>query len=225
MKILLLTCHTGEGHNSAARALLETAQNLGIQAEIADPLSLGSQRAVRVAASCYNTIIRRTPRLFGAIYKAGDLYSATRLTSPVYLANALYTWNLSAYLMEGGFDAVICTHLYGMEAMTALGRQGWGTVPCFGVLTDYTCVPFFAETCLDGYCIPHEDLLPEMVRKGVPEGRIHCTGIPVSPSFDSPLDRADARRAVGMPQGVRAYLLMSGGMGCGYVLHLSLIHI
>ena len=220
MKLLLLTCHTGEGHNSAAQALSEAAQDLGIQAQIADPLVFGNQRAGRMAASCYNTIIRRTPRLFGAIYKAGDLYSATRLTSPVYWANSLYANGLSAYLREGGFDAVACTHLYGMEAMTALGKRGAWTAPCFGILTDYTCVPFFAETCLDGYFIPHADLLPEMVQKGVPAERIRCTGIPVSPQFDAAVDRAAARRQVGMPQDTRAYLLMSGGMGCSYVLDL-----
>ena len=220
MKLLLLTCPTGEGHNSAAQALSEAAQDLGIQAQIADPLVFGSQRAGRMAASCYNTIIRRTPRLFGAIYKAGDLYSATRLTSPVYWANSLYANGLSAYLREGGFDAVACTHLYGMEAMTALGKRGAWTAPCFGILTDYTCVPFFAETCLDGYFLPHADLLPEMVQKGVPAERIRCTGIPVSPQFDAAVDRAAARRQVGMPQDTGAYLLMSGGLGCSYVLDL-----
>ena len=35
----------------------------------------------------------------------------------IYAANALYAEELGRYVKEGGFDAVISTHLYGMESI------------------------------------------------------------------------------------------------------------
>lgn len=36
------------------------------------------------------------------------------------------------------------------------------------VMTDYTCIPFWEETDCDYYMIPHESLIPEIVKRGIP---------------------------------------------------------
>lgn len=219
-RILILSCNTGEGHNSAAKAVAEAAQRAGVEAKLADPVSFGSERAQSWVASCYNNMIKKAPALFGAVYKVGDLYSSTRIKSPVYFANALYAKNLAAYLRAERFDAVICTHLYGMEAMTAVDKREGLRLPCYGVLTDYTCIPFFPETALAGYFIPHPDLTAEMVKKGIPADRIYPTGIPVSARFCRHTPQNEARAALGLPPDGRLYLVMSGGVGCGNITAL-----
>ena len=78
--------------------------------------------------------------------------------SPVYYANSKYAPGLREYIEGKGFDAVVSTHLFPMEALTAIRKKGGFNIPCYGVLTDYTCIPFFGETKLDGYFIPHEEL-------------------------------------------------------------------
>ena len=75
MKILLLSCDTGCGHTSAAQAVAETLDRRGIENQLVDPLSLGGNRAGKIASSVYTTILRRAPGLFGAIYRIGDIYS------------------------------------------------------------------------------------------------------------------------------------------------------
>ena len=57
-----------------------------------------------------------------------------------------------------GYDAVVCSHLFPMETLTFLRRTRSLPVRCYGVLSDYTCIPFLAETELDGYFLPHEDV-------------------------------------------------------------------
>ena len=98
-----------------------------------------------------------------------------------------------------------------------LAKSLGGSVPCYGVMTDYTCVPFFAETQLDGYFIPHEDLREEHVKKGIPCDRIWCTGIPVRERFTRHTDKAEARAALGLPADAEIALVMSGGVGCGNI--------
>lgn len=214
-KLLILSCSTGEGHNSAAKALAEAAERAGIYSHIADPVAFGGKKAESLVASCYNNMIKRSPALFGAVYQAGRAYSATGVTSPVYLANKLYSRALSDYIKGEGYTAVICTHLYGMESVTAAYRKGLLDVPAYGVLTDYTCIPFIAETELTGYFSPHPDLTAELTRKGIAENLIFPLGIPVSGRFNVPQSRSQAREELGVPQNGKMYLVMSGGVGCG----------
>lgn len=217
MKILILSCDTGCGHNSAAAALSDELRRRGIEHTVFDPLTLGGKRTDRIVSASYSGMLRKAPSAFGVIYRVGDLYSSTGITSPVYLANAVYAKKLQAYITNGGYDRVICTHLFAMEAMTAIKRRLGGSVPCYGVMTDYTCVPFFAETQLDGYFIPHEDLREEHAKKGIPCDRIWCTGIPVRERFTHHTDKAEARAALGMPADAEIALVMSGGVGCGNI--------
>ena len=220
MKILILSCDTGEGHNSAAHAIVEALTKRKIAYTLADPIAFGSEKAKGIVSSSYNNMIKKIPAAFGVIYKAGDLYSSTKLISPVYFANSLYAGNLKSYIVENDFDAVICMHLFAMEAMTAVRNKTNCRTPCFGVLTDYTCVPFFTETKMDGYFIPHEDIRQELVDKGIPKESIYSTGIPVSARFQSHTEKSVARNYLVIPQSKAVFLIMSGGVGCGNILEL-----
>ena len=214
MRILILSCSTGDGHNSAARALCEAAERRGVYAELRDPVAFGGERARRAVAELYNGMIRRTPRLFGAVYRIGDAVGRSPLPSPVYAANSLYADRLGAYIRNEGFDAVVSTDLYGMEAVTAARRRGKCDVPNYGVLTDYTFIPFFTEPELDAAFIPHADLVREGTAKGIPEEKLIPTGIPVSGRFGERISVSDARAKLGVTDARKLYLIMSGGVGC-----------
>lgn len=215
MRILILSCSTGDGHNSAARALAEAGERMRIETELRDPVSFGGETARRAVAGAYNGMIRHVPHLFGAVYRIGDLYDRSRLPSPIYAANALYAERLGRYVAEGGFDAVISTHLYGLEGMCAARRGGFCSAPSYGVLTDYTFIPFFEEPDMEAVFIPHEDLIEEGVKKGLAREKLVPTGIPVSARFGEDVSAEEARARLGMEDAEHLYLLMSGGVGCG----------
>ena len=214
-KILLLTCGTGEGHNSAASAVAEALHARGVETVRRDPVSFAGEKAKKAVSGAYNGIIRRTPKMFGAIYKAGEAVDRVRFRSPVYYANTLYAKKLAAYILEEKFDAVVCTHLFAMEALTYIKKRELLTVPSYGVLTDYTCIPFFEETDVDEYFIPHADLADELCAKGMKKERLIPTGIPVSPQFTLHMEKCAARELLGLPQDKKIVLVMTGGVGCG----------
>lgn len=220
MKVLILSCGTGEGHNSAAQAIGEALKKRGIDYVLADPIAFGSEKAKGFVTASYNNMIKKIPAAFGALYKAGDLYSSTKLISPVYFANSLYAGNLKNYITENNFDRVICTHLFAMEAMTAVRNKTNCHIPCYGVLTDYTCVPFFAETKMDGYFIPDEAIQKELIDKKIPSEKVISSGIPVSAKFKAHIDKDAARNYLVIPQSKAVFLIMSGGVGCGNILEL-----
>ena len=119
-KVLLLSCNTGEGHHSAALAVQEALLAQGAQAELADPLSFASESVRQNATELYNSMIRNAPKAFGVVYRLGEAVSSITKHSPIYIANSLYAENLLRYILENSFDAVVSTHLYGMEACQAL---------------------------------------------------------------------------------------------------------
>lgn len=214
MKFLVLSCFTGEGHNSAAYAVKEALLRSGMECQVADPVAFAGERAQNFVSGFYNNMIKKRPEAFGALYQAGNLYSATGVTSPVYWANARYAQRLYRYIVEQGFDAVVSTHLYGMEAMTAIRNKLDAAIPSYGVLTDYTGIPFFRETVLDGYFVPHEEVKSRLIQDGIPESRVIATGIPVSASFKEHTAKSDARERLGIPRDKPVYLIMTGGVGC-----------
>ena len=79
MKLLVLSCDTGEGHNSAARAITEELERRGLDYTQADPLSFGRKKTAGIVAASYNGIIKKAPAAFGMIYRVGDLYSSADL--------------------------------------------------------------------------------------------------------------------------------------------------
>ena len=208
----------GEGHNHAARPSQRSWSGGGIPYAAADPIAFRSKRASKLAALAYSRMIQKVPGTFNALYKMGNLYSSTGRRSPVYWANSLCARSLSAYIAQQGFSAVICTHLFAMEAMTAARQEGLCALPCFGVLTDYTCIPFTEETRLDGYFVPHADLTEELVvGKGIPQGAY----FPHRDSGQREICPAEGSgrgaRPPGPPGGKDRGAGDGGGAGCGHM--------
>lgn len=216
MKILILSCHTGEGHNSAAYAMQEEFDARGIAYEMLDPIAFSSEGMKDFVSDFYNKMIQHVPGAFGLLYSASEIYSSTKLASPVYAASTTYAKKLQAYIRENHFDGVLCTHLFGMEAMTVIRRRIDPSIPCYGIFTDYTCYPFSYETMLDGLFVPKCGIRPDLVSFGIPSEVIFETGIPVSKKFQNPLSQAEAREKLGIPQNKPVYLVMGGGMGGSY---------
>lgn len=220
VKVLLLSCSTGEGHNHCAAAVREELCRRGVACEFFDMLHLFGEPGPLSFEKLLNRISKNTPDLFGAMYRAGAMYSATGITSPVYLANLRHAGQLADFIREQGYDAVVCSHLFPMETLTYLRRRGRCAAKCYGVLSDYTCIPFLAETDLDGYFLPHADVKTECLAAGMPEEKLIVTGMPVSAAFGAGQDRAAARAALSLPPEAKIYLIMTGGIGCGDALTL-----
>ena len=57
MKILILSCDTGEGHNSAGRAVREAAELKGHTVEMMDMFLLSGKRTSHAVAGAYVGIV------------------------------------------------------------------------------------------------------------------------------------------------------------------------
>ena len=216
MRVLILTCNTGGGHNAVAAALAESFRRLGVSSDTADGLSCISQKASRFVSKWHTRFYRRYPKLYKAGYMSAenDAESNDR-DNPVYRYMARGARRLGRAIQDGGYDAVVCVHVIPAMMMTELRRQHeTGPVFCF-VATDYTCSPTVGGCTPDVCVIPHEELAEEFVSCGIARETLLAAGIPVRAVFRERGDRAAARSELALPPEGRHIVLMSGSIGCG----------
>lgn len=217
MRIVVLSCNTGEGHNAAGRAVVEWALEMGHQAEMVDLMLLAGKRVSRMVGGSYVGMVKHMPGLFHFLYRLGGKVSSCRHRSPVYYANRLLAKSLLRYLSEHPVDVIVTPHLFPAETLTYLKEKGKISLPVLAISTDYTCIPFWEETNCDAYILPHPDLMGEYERRGVPAQKLYPLGIPVRPEFTHEIDRAQAREQCGLSKEGKAYLVMGGSMGFGKI--------
>jgi len=216
LRIVMLSCNTGEGHNSTARAVRDVLLARGVECDIVDVLACFSPRLSKFICNGHARLYKYTPKLWAAGYHAMENREQNAEDNGM-LFDLLCMGNQKLWriLTAGHYDAVVCTHVFSGMMMTGLRRKKGIRIPCYFVATDYTCYPF-TETCdLDGYFIPAKALIGEFMGAGIPGERLIPSGIPVRQAFYSPTEKPTAREALGLPLNGRVVLLVGGSMGCG----------
>ncbi len=211
----MLSCNTGEGHNSTARAIIEVLEKRDIQCEIRDVLSCLSPRFSKFICGWHSRLYKYVPKLTAVSYRAFERNMDRDETTPVYEFLSLGANKVWKMLTIGNYDAVICVHVFSGMLMTEV-RRAWGcTIPCYFVATDYTCSPMVEQCDMDGYFIPDAALSDEFIHAGIPDARLIPSGIPVRQEFYARQTQMAARKCTALPETGTVVLLMGGSMGCG----------
>ncbi|MBQ7337097.1 MAG: glycosyltransferase [Clostridia bacterium] len=217
MKTLILTCNTGQGHNATAAALRECLLQRGDTCDVTDALIFLSGSTSEVIGKMHVRIYRHAPRVFSVGYRMAEEHPrAFRRRTPLWRALTAGSRRIYHYLIEGGYDTVICTHAFSALMLTAVLERypSLQLRSCF-VATDYTCSPSVSESDLDEYIIPDDSLADEFAACGVPRERLRGLGIPVRAAFARRGDKALAKARVGIPVDGKHLVMMCGSMGCG----------
>ncbi len=223
MKILMLSCNTGQGHNSAAKAVCEQFIKLGEECVVKDTLAYASEYYSKLICESYTKIVMHTPRAFGAGYKlCKSMPTVSKIKSVPYISNMLTTKKLYDDIIEGGFEAVVCTHVFAGQAMTHIKHKYGLDMPVYIISTDYSFCPFFDELDVDRYFIPINVIRHEFTNKGIPKEKITVTGIPVSQRFTQNCgDKNAYKEVLSLDRGRDYCLIMSGSMGYGDIYELT----
>lgn len=216
MKLLILTCSTGGGHTSAAKAIAQAAGKAGAECRIEDALQFLPGFDGKVISHGHTFVYRYLPSLFGMGYR----YEQRSGANVFRVECSRGARALGLYIADGGYDAVISAHIFASFMLAKLREKGELSIPTANVATDYTCSPGFAECRLDLNFIPM-DLTEEFVGCGLERGGIFETGIPVSAEFAERTPQKLARAVLGLPEEGPLVLLMCGSMGCGPMEELA----
>ncbi len=182
MKVLVLSCNTGGGHNACGKYIKSEFNLNHIECDFVDYFSILDGKLSKKIEKLYLKAVKGQGKIFKGVYKLGETYNKTSIKSPVYELNKLARNKLLEYIRKNNYDLVICPHLFPAMAITALKKDGYD-IKLINVATDYTNIPFWNETTPDYFVIPHQSLKEEFIKKGIPEKVLLPIGIPISTDF------------------------------------------
>ena len=224
MKALILSCNTGQGHNSVSGAIASALEAKNISCTVADALGFVSEWASKTICEWHVRLYRYFPKASGSGYsfieRHPELFDRR---SPVHQLLGLGVDALYEFISSGGYEIVICPHVISGLMVTDLLRQYPEAKlrTCF-IATDYTCSPMCDESDLDLYFIPTEALVPEFEAIGIPREKIFVSdGIPVRADFYARKEKSAAKKELGLAEDCRHAVMMFGSMGCGPIPKLA----
>lgn len=211
MRILLLSCNTGGGHNSAAAAIQNYCKKVGVDCDIRDALRFVSKPHTKIVSGGHSFVYRHLPRLFGAGYR----YEEKHPPRFIYNQMSLGAKKFAAFLGENHYDAIVCTHIFGNMLVTDARKRFGVTVPHFAVNTDYSLYPGADMVDPQRFFIAAEQLRAIHMSAGLPNDRLIVSGIPIREDFFREIDKKDACNNLNLPENKKIVLLFSGSIGCG----------
>lgn len=215
-RVLLLSCGTGQGHHSCARAIQEYFEARGVSCEQLDPLGFISEKFAGFMSWGHSFMYRYVPGLFRWGYRYSEEHpEALQVDSDAYQLMASGADGLYQHISDGGFDTVVCTHTFAAMMLTQCLKDHLMPVTSAFVATDYTCYPGLEACRLDYYFIPDDKLAGHFIRCGVPPARVIASGIPVRQAFLTHADKRAAKGRLGIAPERRHLVTAGGSMGAG----------
>lgn len=222
MRVLVLSCNTGQGHNSCAKAIKEVVDANGEVCDIVDALGFISKRVSTVISRGHVSIYRHCPRLFSASYRFSESHpSMFNENSFNYKLLSRGRENIYNHILAGRYDAVICTHVFTALMLTDLMKYHPLKAVTAFVATDYTCSPSTEQSDLNWYFIPSHLLESDFEKGLITKEKMCPVGIPVRQQFYKSYDKAYAKYCFDVPASNEHLLIMSGSMGCGPIVELT----
>ena len=216
MRVLILSCNTGGGHNACADAIHEAFVEQGHYCNIADALDFVSEKLSKFVAWGHTAMYRHVPGLMRVGYDFAEKHpQLLQDDTAVYKLLTGGTEQLHEYIRAENYDTVICVHIFAGLLLGQMQKEHPTPLKTALVATDYTCSPGTANSGLGCYFIPAASLTEEFQDQGVPADRIVPSGIPVRRDFYEQADKPKAKQALGIVPGHTHLLMMCGSMGCG----------
>lgn len=216
LKVLILSCNNGSGHNMIAEAVKQCYCEHGDECVIRDGFSFLTEGFSRTVSHLHDFVYRHVPRFYDASFRRTDLNpEVLRKHHPARYLIDLGRFRLGAYIREEGFDQVLCIHVFTAMMLTAAKEQYGLRVRSAILETDHRNTAGCAENDADFHFVPDVSLIPGRRAAGVPESRIVVSGIPVREEIKARTGKEDAKRKLGLDPGRPHILLMGGSMGSG----------
>lgn len=214
--IVILSVSAGAGHLRAAESLRKTAEEKFPELRVLhlDAMEYAPRLFRKIYADSYIKVIDSSPALWGFLYQRTD--KVEKENSPLkkirYAVQRLNTRKLFDKIEEINPVAVICTHFLPAEL---LSEKKEFTFPVWVVVTDFDIHSLWIQPNMSGYFAASDEVAWRMKDKGISQGSIHVTGIPIMPAFGREFSRSECAKELGISPDKTTILLMSGGLGVG----------
>ena len=220
--MLILSCNTGEGHNSCAKAIKEVFDTKCETCDIEDALRFISDKTSNFISWGHTYVYRHIPSLFiwgyGFTENHTDVFKEQNMLYNFFGKGADELYN---FIVIGNYDTVVCVHPFAALMLTETQKRYHLSIKTAFVATDYTCSPSVKDSNLDYYFIPDENLTSEFESHHIPKEKMIASGIPIRQMFYKSTEKDIAKVAAGVPANHKHIVMMCGSMGCGPIEKLT----
>lgn len=209
-RVVILSSTFGGGHQRVAEVLADGLRQRHPRAGIeiydfyADFINPTLNKAL---TSTYVALVRHAPRVWWAFYASTNEVETDSAFQRLINAFGMKRW--VQYRNAASPDIAICTHPTPAGTISQANLAGRYT-PCVTIITDYTAHSQWVHAGVDRYIVPSEEMAADLVRRGIPAGRVSATGVPVDPAFLQPVDRDAVIASHGFDPSLPLVLVMVG---------------
>ncbi len=213
---MILSSAIGSGHMRASEALVRGVTLLDSEktCSIVDFPHEVSPEVEHLLRSAYLASLKLWPAAYGRIYHSSE--SKTQPSSYRRYVERAGLKTLERLVASTGTRALVAPHFYGAGVLGSYKERNPRAFAAV-VLTDYVPHAIGVPPNLDLYVVADEVAAELIVKLGVPEEKIHPTGIPIDPAFEDPADPNGVRRDLLKLEDddLPIVLVMGGGLGSG----------
>jgi processive 1,2-diacylglycerol beta-glucosyltransferase len=180
LKLLILSASAGNGHISAAKAVLAEAERLGLDAHHEDCLDFTGEGFRKWYAGGYETLVRQNPALWGKLYWWSDRPSIAYAAQTAL--DDYFCRRLEPLIQSQKPDWILCTHSLPQPHLAKFReRYIFRVAVC---VTDLYPHRMWLRGHPDLYVVPTQFTKDELARR-LPwsEQVTTVTGMPVHPAF------------------------------------------
>jgi processive 1,2-diacylglycerol beta-glucosyltransferase len=217
MKALILSVSAGGGHTHAAESVEKyiLANNPESKVKTIDTIRYINPILDKVVIGSYLKSLKFNPSIYGKLYNFAE--NGESLASVSNKINEIMIYKLIPLIEEFQPDIIISTHAFSAEMASLLKSKGKIHVPIVVILTDYAPHSFWIHKAVDAYIVSNEDMIEDMVARGVTKDIIYNLGIPINPNFFKKFNRAETLKSLNLDVTKLTFLLMGGSLGIGKI--------
>jgi processive 1,2-diacylglycerol beta-glucosyltransferase len=212
MKIIVFYASYGGGHLSAASSIKQYIEEhyLDVDVRLVDCVNYINKGIDKISTGAYKSITRNAPAVWGEIYKLAK-------DGPIANISATIGKQMSRKILKL-FDefqpyVVISCHPLGNQMTSYLKQKGKTNCILATVMTDFASHNkwLVGNEYVNHIFVSHEGMKREIVSKGIPESKVHATGIPLSNRFLQHFDRAEIKKSFNLDLNKKTILFFGGG--------------
>jgi len=214
-RVLILTADAGFGHRSAALAIeaaMQERHGHGCTSTVLNPLREDDTSSVlqTLSEQGHDRSVQSELGLYDLGYRISDGVATAALMEQVF--SALLHDPLSELLARIEPDVVVSTYPFLLEPLSFVVDRTGDKIPLVSVITDLVTVhTIWFNPRVDLCLVPTEQARKKALRRNVPAGRIHVTGLPVHPRFGAEKRaQAEIRAELGWKTDLPTVLMVGG---------------